>query len=561
MAEQVEAQSASAPAGGAEGSEREHFFGAAKVVAGLTMCSRVLGLVREVALTALGATAAMDAYRVAFSIPHLFRRLFGEGATSASFVPVFTEVLQTDGEQRARQVLANATGWLALVLLLVAGLVEGGIGVWLLVGSPAHYDALLGQLVMIMLPFMITVCLLALTSAALNCRGHFAYPAFAPVLLNVFQITAAATVYALGWGDSRKSLVLLSCAVVAAGVVQLALAVLLLRRHRLTAWPTLRPLLPEVRKIASLTAGMLVPLGVLQFSAFYDRFYAFAMAATPADPTVSLFGLILRKPLQPGVVTWFDNANRLYQLPLGILAISLATAVFPLFSRYAAANDTQGLRSAVNRALRLSFFMGIPAGVGLILLARPIITVIFLRGQYTPADAASAAYILRMYSIGMWAFFANHILLRAFFAQKDTRTPLRVAALLTIGNVLLVTGLVWTPLREGALGLATAATSSINMLLLTYILRRRWGRLGLGRIVRSVARTAIATAAMGGVIVVLAWAIRTWLEPAETGVMIRAGALTVGGVLGGAGTFIGVARLLGAPEIGELLGRGKAAEG
>lgn len=171
--------------------ERERFFGAAKTVASLTMLSRVLGLVRDMAIWAFGATRATDAFWLAFSLPNLFRRLFGEGALSAAFVPVFTEVAESQGWERARLVLANAA---ALLAMLLAGLVVLGelalLAALLLVEPGADWTLLL-QLTMLVLPFMLTICTLALGSAALNCKGHFAYPAFAPILLNISLIGGA----------------------------------------------------------------------------------------------------------------------------------------------------------------------------------------------------------------------------------------------------------------------------------------------------------------------------------------------------------------------------------
>jgi putative peptidoglycan lipid II flippase len=241
---------------------------------------------------------------------------------------------------------------------------------------------------------------------------------------------------------------------------------------------------------------------------------------------------------------------------MGVLAISLATAVFPLFSRYASRGDVAGLRTAANRALRLSLFLGVPSGAALILLAGPIIRLIFGHGRFTDADVARTAYILRMYSLGLWAYFANHILLRAFFAQKDARTPLRISCMLSGLNILLVATLVFTALGPGAIGLATALTASINTLLLTSVLRRRWRRIGGRELAVSVARTLAASGAMAGAI----WAVKDLLLPATD----WAGATTIGaGVTVAATATAGIAAfflaclLLRSPEVRELLGRAK----
>ena len=518
--------------------DQRHFFRGATVIAGLTMLSRLCGLVREAAISALGATKTMGAFRVAFSIPNLFRRLFGEGAASAAFVPIFTEVAQKEGWDKARTLLANVSGLLALLLgaiVVIGELVMLGV----LIFAPqsvldAQHTGLTLQLTMIVLPFMLTVCLLAIGSAALNCKGHFAYPAFAPILLNIFLIAAAMMVHGLDLGQSRGGLYLLCFSVLAAGVTQLFGVVWLLRRFDLAAMMTIRPVLAPSRRVAALALPMLIPLGIMQFSAFFDRIYAHILSGST---------------LGVGVVTWFENANRLYQFPMAILGISLATAVFPLFSRYAADNDIDGLRSTVNRALRLSLFMGVPAGAALFVLAEPAMAVIFRRGKFLTADTVQSAWILQMYCLGMWAYFCNHILLRAFFSQKDTRTPLRISVVLAALNMALVGGLVFTPLRGGAMGLATATTASISTLVFTLILRSRWGQIGLRSILTSLARILAATAAMCAAII---GGMTIMMGTLENTSNTQAGFVLMACIPAGAVVFLAAAWLLRSTELKEL---------
>jgi len=551
--------------------EREHFFAAAKRVAGITVLSRVLGLIRDMVIVGLGATRATDAFWTAFSVPNLFRRLFGEGALSAAFVPVFTEVAEAEGWQKARLVLANTAGLLAVVLAGLVVLLEAVLAACL-VFAPGRWDrTLLVELLMVVMPFMFTICLLALGSAALNCKGHFAYPAFAPIILNIALIAGAYLAHRLMPAEGYGGLFLLSASVLLAGAVQLVGVAWLLRRSNLAAAPRLRPVLAPVRRMARLVLPMIIPLGVLQFSAFFDRFYAWVMTAMPEAPRLELLGFSIAKPLAPGVVTCLYAANRLYQFPLGILAISLATAVFPLMSRYASRGDILGLREATNRALRLSVFLGIPAGVGLIILARPIILLIYHHGRFRAADAARSAFILQMYAAGMWAYFCNHILLRAFFSQKDTRTPLRVSCALVAANIVLVVLLVFTPLNAGAFGLATAVTSSANAVLLVLILRRRWGHIGAGRIFRSTWRIVVAAGMMAAALALgRGWLGRAgerlgealggrWAGWLGSPVVARA-VLVVGSLVLGGSVYLLAALLLRCPELGELRGPGRSEE-
>jgi len=525
--------------------EQERFFSAAKRVAGLTMLSRVLGLLRDLILIPLGSPVIADAFWTAFGIPHLFRRLFGEGALSAAFIPVFTESAETEGWDRARKVLGNAAGWLATVLAGLVVVIELGLLVWLAAAPGAPKTRLTLQYTLLMLPFTFFICMLALFSAALNSRGHFAYPAAAPILLNVGLIAAGWWIApALGRTDAEQ-LAIVGGTVVLCSVVQFVGGLLMLRRTHLAVRWTLRPLLGEIRQIARRMGPTVVPLGMMQLCDLFARLIALAFTRSASQTDL---------PLAPGVIRCHYAAGRLYQLPLGVLAISLATVVFPLLSRCAARRDEAALRDVLNRALRLCLFLGIPAGVALILLAEPTIAVFWQRRDFTALDTARTAGMLRAYCVAMPAYFAVHILLRAFFALKDTRTPMFTSAGLAVLNVLLVFVGIFTPLRSAALGAATAVASTLNALILTWVLRRRLGRLGLRRVLGSAARVAVATAAMGfaiGGILASPLAGRAGLLPA-----------VIAAVLAGGFVFLGAARAVGCPELGILLRRsGRNTEG
>ncbi|HOD81112.1 MAG: putative peptidoglycan biosynthesis protein MurJ [Planctomycetes bacterium ADurb.Bin126] len=527
--------------------ERERSFGAAKLIATLTVVSRVFGMVRDIAITSLGANRAVSAFVFAFKVPNLFRRLFGEGALSAAFVPVFSESSEQEGFERARRLFANAMGLLAaglsgLTVLIWIGLL-GWHALW-----PGEWDRqLLIELLAIMMPFMITICLLALGSAALNCRGHFAFPAAAPILLNLVIIAAAWTIVPPWRRDPHSitpgELYRLGGAVTLAGVIQLVGVLWMLKRYGFSIRPRLRPIEPGIGQILRLMGPMIVGLGFLQVSELLNDAIAWIFAQREGATTVSLFGHELARPLGSGVLVHVYAAQRLYQFPMGVLAISLAVAVFPLLSRYAARGDNENLRSALNRAVRLSGMEGIAAGVGMFLLAEPITRVIYRHGKFTAADVAVSASILRMYVVGMWAYCTLGVLQRAFYSLKDTVTPLKISCSLVVANLALVAGLIWTPLHERAFGAAMTVTATANSLLLLVLLRRRLGRLGARAMLLSIARAAGCAAVMGGVILLLRW-------PLE-----RFGALAVVGacVPAGAATFVAAAWVLRAPELGELV--------
>jgi len=531
----------------AEHKEREHFFSQAKLQAAITMVSRILGLIRDVGITRLGANASTDAFGMAFQIPNLFRRLFGEGALASAFVPVFTDVNEKEGFEKASKLLANA---LALLAVFLSGLMlVGEIGFFIFSLFPGPADRqLFSILALIMFPYMFTVCLLALCSAALNSRGHFAYPAAAPIVFNIFGIVAAYFI-APFIADLSSKLVIIAFSVVIAGVVQLALVLWLLNSSGFEIRPKISPREPGIKPILILLGPMLLGLGFLQFSEFLQTWLAWNLRATDESQGFKLLGYYIAYPLDEGVIVRVNAARAFYQLPLGVLAVSLGVAVFPLLSRYALRNDTVNLRQAVNRALRLSLMEGLATGTGLFLLAEPIMLAFYASGKhsrFTPADAAQAAYILKLYAVGMWAYCSYQILARSFYALKDTQTPLKISCGLVVVNFMLILSLIWIPaIGPGVFGLSTAITFAINVLILIYLLRKRLGALDGRHVFYSVLRSLAACGAMAAVVSTIRYymaGVSAWY--------VLAACVPAGGI-----TFIGAVVLMKSPEIRELLNR------
>ncbi len=525
--------------------EREHFFGAAKVIAVITAVSRVFGLLRDMAITSLGASRATGAFVFAFQIPNLFRRLFGEGALAGAFVPVLTGTEESQGHAIASRLLANTLGLLAGFLLALMVLVQLVLLIWVVL-APGGWDRqLLLLLTAIMLPFMVTVCLLALGSAALNCRGHFAYPAAAPIILNIVIIIAARVVAPWWSGNVHAQLQVVAGSVTVAGVIQLAAVLWLLRRAGFAIRPRLRPVEPGIGPMLRLMAPMLIGLGFLSISPLVDNVIIWVLTATAERPTIVLFGRELARPLAEATQVRVYAARMLYQLPMGVLAVSLGVAVFPLLSRYAARGDHDSLRGGLNRAIRLTLMAGLAAGTGLWMLAEPIMAMLFVRGKFTAADAAGSAFVLKMYSLGMWAYCSYMIFSRAFFALKQPRTPMIVSCVLVVVNMVLVALLVWfRPLGAGAFGLASSMTATVNVVMLAVALRTRLGRMGGRKIAACVARTVACCAAMAaaiGVVRVLMGSVADWVTVAVC-------------VPLGSATFVWMAWVLRAPELRELLG-------
>ncbi|MEI7836943.1 MAG: lipid II flippase MurJ, partial [Planctomycetota bacterium] len=315
----------------------------------------------------------------------------------------------------------------------------------------------------------------------------------------------------------------------------------------------LRPVEPGIKQILITVAPMILGLGFLQISELLNDVIAWVLSGMGSG-TIHVLGLELTRPLDPGVIARVNAAQRLYQFPMGVLAMSLAGAVFPLLSRYAARNDLPSLRETLNRALRLAAMEGLAAGAALFALAEPLTRFLYIdlvrllgrHGRFTLADAEASAFVLQMYAIGLVAYCTQTIFLRAFYARKDTLTPLKISCALVLLGPILVATLVWIPgLRAGAFGIAMTVTATANVIALAVVLRRSLGRFGGRQIAKSIARSALASAAMAAVIYLLRWQL--------TGCVNWLVVLTA--VMGGAGTFLAVAAALRCPELNELLGR------
>jgi putative peptidoglycan lipid II flippase len=534
-----------------EHKEREHFFNAAKTVAVITLLSRIFGFFRDLGITSLGATRYNDAFGLAFQIPNLFRRLFGEGALASAFVPVFTDVHEKEGAEKARLLLANAFALLAVFLAVLLVIGEVGFFIYSLVPGPKDREFLM-LLAIIMYPYMFTVCLLALCSAALNARGHFVFPAFAPIIFNIFGIIAAWWLAPLIKENLRHQLILVAFSVVVAGVVQLAAVLWLLRKSGLFLRPRLKPIEPGIKPIIQLIMPMLLGLGFLQFTEVFQNIIAWNLTLTKLSPAINIFGWSIPCPLKEGVIVRVGAARAFYQFPMGVLAISLGVAVFPLLSRYASRGDIPNLRDSVNRAIRLSLMEGLATGVGLFILAKPIM-MIYARRKFTVPDAMQAAFVLQMYVLGMWAYCSYQILARAFYACKDTITPLKVSCILAVVNLFLLLALIWafpSDKAPGAFGLSTSITFAMNTIILILILRKRLGLLGGRKIAASLTRAIVACAVMAGIVYYLERYMRNVNNLVVLGVCVPVGTIV----------FIAVLWLMKAPELEELWSGAKIKE-
>jgi putative peptidoglycan lipid II flippase len=480
-------------------SQQPWYLGSARLIAVCTVVSRITGLVRDITLNHVyGQNWVQDAFNYGFLIPNLFRRLFGEGALSAVFVPTFTEVLDKRGRPAAWVLLGRVAGLMTVFLILLTILLQlGALAIWRWAPGGPMRTLQIG-LTAVMLPFMISVCLLALFSSILNCVHHFTTPALLPVVLNVMIVVGALVVGPMLGQAVEVQVYGVAVCVLAASVIQLLAIWPVLRRHGIHSPWSLNWRDADVRRMGRIFMPVLLGQGILLFNVFFDTQLCTFLTRGPQQPeTFSILGWHLPYPLTEGALSAVNNAQRLYQFPLGVLAISLGTAALPMFSLYASRGDMAGLRGSFSQAMRLALFEGLPSGVVLIILGEPIISLLFEHGRYDHPAALRADAVLRWYGVGMAAFCCQQIVVRGFYGLKDTLTPMWVSCYLVVLNTVMNVALVWHPgIREAAFGISTSVTSLLNVAVSLFLLRRRMrGRIGARLILRSTIQTAVACVA------------------------------------------------------------------
>ncbi len=457
---------------------------AARLLTAITLLSRILGYVRDMLIAwVFGTGIFSDAFIAAFRIPNVMRRLFGEGAFSMGFIPVYNACLKREGPAGARRLAASTVQSLALVMVVV--IVGGLIGSpWIVravapgfaPGSPVYHLTL--ELVRIMWPYLFFAGLVAMIAGILNAQGHFTAPALAPVGLNLVLIAALLLTTGLGL-SARGGILFLAVGVVAAGMIQLLIQAPALRSRGLSLWRPVRPPHPDLAAAARMT----IP-AALGTAAFQLNF---------------LIGTLLASYLEPGSISSLFFADRLIQFPLGLFAVSGATALMPGLSRLAAQSEWAQFKTTFQEALRLVWFVTLPALTGLVVLRVPIVQVLLERGAFSSDSTRLTSEALLCYGTGLWAYAGVRILQTAFYARNDARTPLKVAGLGLIINLVLGAGLMH-PLGHKGIALATAGTAVISLLSLMMALRRQIGSLGGRPVWVAFIQTVCCCAVMGGVV-------------------------------------------------------------
>jgi putative peptidoglycan lipid II flippase len=495
----------------ADSPRQRSFVFHAVLVGAITFGSRLLGLVREaIAARYFGAGAIWSAFTFAFTIPNLFRKLLGEGALSAAFIPIYSQELKTTNPQQSMQFAAASVNLLFLILLgltIVGELVLVGLGA--LLTRPDYLLAV--KLTAIMLPYVMLVCGAAFLGAILQSHARFGAAAATSVVLNVcliVTIVIAALRFDLSQTPGQERAVFwLAAGVLISGVLQIAILLPSLRRigFRFDLRAPMRT--PAVRKMLILSIPVALSAGVLQVGVLLDKAIAFFLASAPGATTFTLFGHIIDYPMHEGAAARLNWAQFMYQFPLGVFAIALATAIFPRLSSDAIeegalthgntrAAATPQFRHILRRGVEAALFIGLPASAGMVLVATPAVRLLFEGGNFTADDTFWTARSTAIYSAAIWAFSLQQILNRAYYALHDTITPLIWTAVNLALNLVIELPLLFTPLRECALPVGTLVSFAIQSVVMLMMLDRRAGGIGLRQSVRPIVIMLAATAAM-----------------------------------------------------------------
>lgn len=494
-------------------------------VGGWTFLSRVFGFARDIMIAAfLGAGPVAEAFLIAFSLPNLFRRFFAEGAFNMAFIPMFSKRLERD--ENAGEFMNEA--FAALGTLLIVFTLIGTVAMpWLVVAMASGFigDARFDLAVhfgRIAFPYILFISLAALLSGVLNATGRFAVAAAAPVLLNILFIAAMVVADTLGLDIGLA----LAWAVPVAGIAQLAL--LWRGAARAGYAPRLvRPrLTPQIRRLAIVAAPAALAGGVVQINLLVGRQVA------------SFFD---------GAVVWLSLADRLYQLPLGVVGIAIGVVLLPDLSRRLGAGDAAGGQAAFNRAAEISLALTVPAAVALLVVPVPIVSVLFERGAFEASDVGPTALALAVYALGLPAFVLQKVLQPLFFAREDTRSPFRYALLAMIVNAAVAIGL--APLIGFiAAAIGTTVAAWVMVLQLWFGSRAMALEATLDARFRARApRIVLASSVMGAAL----WSVALWIGPGFEEPGLRYLALT-GLVALGIVVYAGAGQALGAFRISEL---------
>ena len=504
-------------------------------VGGLTMASRVLGFARDILMARLlGTGAAADAFVVAFQFPNLFRRLFAEGAFNSAFVPLFVEKMTKDGRSVACDFAEEALAGLLLVLLLLTGFAIATMP-WLMLGiAPGFVDdpekfELSVVMTQITFPYLTCMSVVALLSGMLNAMGRYTAGAVAPIVLNLVLLLVLIAGQLLGITGGREAGLLMAWGVSLSGIAQVVMMAISAYRSGVGLGFRMPRLTADMRKLVALGVPSIVAGGITQINL--------------------LIGGVIAS-FQDGARAYLYYADRLYQLPLGVVGVAIGVVLLPDLVRHLAKNDANAAHETQNRSLEFAALLTVPGAVALAVLAGPMISVLFQRGAFAAADVPPTAHALAIFAIGLPAFVIQKVFQPGYFARQDTATPMRLAAVNFVINAALSLMLFWVFSRAGLmphLGIAIATTLAgwVNALMLWRGLAKRGHFESDPRLLRNLPLILLASLAMGAILWGTEWLLHDALDPSRTlfvkggalGILVAAGGVSYLGMMHSAGVL------------------------
>ena len=461
--------------------DKKHILKSASIISLITVVSRVLGYVREQRIALLlGTSAAADAYNLAYRIPNLFRRLVAEGSMTASFIPVFTTYMREKSKEEVWE-FANKLFWtLALVVAMITilGMVFSPSVVHLFAGKNIA-EAQATELNRIVFPYLFFVALAALAMGILNCFHIFGLPAATPVCLNLATIVFTFAILRSHFKDAATAIVV---GVLVGGVLQFLIQVPILVQKGMKFSFKLSFAHKGIREVARLMTPRLFGIGIGQINLFIDTRFATA-AIMPIGSLAAL-----------------NVADRVMELVLGGYAIAVATAILPMMSHQAAAKDYESLKKTLSFSVRIVAFITIPAALGLMILREPVIRVLFQHGQFAAESTRLTARALLYYAIGLPSLATVKLVVPAFYSTGDTKTPVMVASVSLVINILLnilFLQFFFRRVQNGGPALATALATFFDFFALFIIFRLRYGSMGMMEVMRSFGKISLCAGIMG----------------------------------------------------------------
>ena len=458
--------------------ERRGIARAAGVMSAATFVSRILGFVRDMIFAVyFGATGLSDTFFAAFRIPNLLRELFAEGSMSSAFIPVLTEYHNKHGDDEARRLVKITFTFIVIVvgIICLIGVIFSPAIVTLIAPGFLRFPekfSLTVLLTRIMFPFLFFISLAALIMGALNTRKVFFVPALAPAMLNITLIVSIVFFESV----SDRPVIIAAIGVLVGGFVQFAfqLPSFFKQGYSLGFETSFRH--PGLKRMSILLIPATMALAVSQINIVISN--------------------ILASYLPTGSITYLYYAMRLIQFPIGIFGVAMGMAVLPTLSEHAVKGDMGRLREDFSFALRLLFFITVPAMAGLIALREPIVNLLFQRGNFDYSATTGTANALLFYSLGIWSIVGVRVITTSFYAMQDTKTPVKIATVGVLTNIILSISLMG-PMKHSGLALANSLASGVNFLILFYFLRRKLNRVDATRIIKSFLKVILSSLIMG----------------------------------------------------------------